>query len=248
MHEKGQTIESLVPFSDSFSVYLFKKTEKIVLALYLVTDHLSETDPMRVSVRKLANDVLRGAIKVTSKYASPGSDDRMICDLYELTSFLDLAGLAKVITMSNVSLITDEIRRLAKDIVMHQEANQSGSNLKKSFFVVDTTETEDPVLYKGHKGQTENKVSFKNTQKAQEPVKRSPTPLSTIKKDFVKDDRSTKIKEIIKSKGHVTIKDVADAFSGISEKTIQRELQKMVATGVLKREGERRWSTYSLVV
>jgi len=32
----------------------------------------------------------------------------------------------------------------------------------------------------------------------------------------------------------------------VSEKTIQRELQALVATGAVKKEGERRWTRYSL--
>lgn len=251
MQEKGQSLEAIAPFNDSFSLYLFKKTEKIVLALYLVTDHLSDTEAMRTSIRRLANDVLRGAIKVTSTYASVGSDERMVRDLYELTSFLELAATAKLISSNNAHVIVDEVSRLAKDIRAHQDANQSGANLKKSFFVVDTL-PQTNVLYKGHKGQAETKMSFTHTANstATPEVKKQNVPATVPKQNKIespiKDNRTERIKAIVQEKGQVTIKDVADAFTGIGEKTIQRELQKMVATGVLKREGERRWSTYSL--
>ena len=51
------------------------------------------------------------------------------------------------------------------------------------------------------------------------------------------------IKEIRK-KGAVTVKDISVLIKGVSEKTIQRELVSLVDKGVLKREGERRWSRY----
>ena len=59
--------------------------------------------------------------------------------------------------------------------------------------------------------------------------------------------RSDEIIGIVKNKGSVTIKDISKEITNCSEKTIQRELQKLVSKGVLSREGERRWSTYSLV-
>lgn len=48
-----------------------------------------------------------------------------------------------------------------------------------------------------------------------------------------------------KSGSALTVKDVAKALSGVSEKTAQRELAALVDEGVLKRTGERRWSVYS---
>ena len=42
------------------------------------------------------------------------------------------------------------------------------------------------------------------------------------------------------------IKDVSPLIKGCSEKTIQRELLSMVKSGILKKEGEKRWSKYSL--
>ncbi len=43
-----------------------------------------------------------------------------------------------------------------------------------------------------------------------------------------------------------TIKDISYEVSDCSEKTIQRELVSLVAEGMLKKYGERRWSRYSL--
>ena len=91
-------------------------------------------------------------------------------------------------------------------------------------------------------------MSFKKPF-VQEPATQEPKARKEIiqKDTLKKDERTEKIVAVIQQKGQVTIKDVAETFSGISEKTIQRELQKMVSSGVLKREGERRWSTYSLL-
>lgn len=57
-------------------------------------------------------------------------------------------------------------------------------------------------------------------------------------------DREQKILEKIKTSGPVTIKDISESFTDVSEKTIQRELQKMHDKGQIQKEGERRWTKY----
>ena len=44
----------------------------------------------------------------------------------------------------------------------------------------------------------------------------------------------------------MNVKDVLGVVAGVSEKTIQRELLALVDEGILKKEGERRWTLYSL--
>ncbi len=61
-----------------------------------------------------------------------------------------------------------------------------------------------------------------------------------------KHDRKERIIAILKAKKDVTVKDVAQVIVGCSEKTIQRELIALVKGNILKREGNKRWSKYSL--
>jgi DeoR/GlpR family transcriptional regulator of sugar metabolism len=63
----------------------------------------------------------------------------------------------------------------------------------------------------------------------------------------IKKERRDQIIAVIKRKKYVSIKDITLFVRNISEKTIQREIVAMVEEGVLKKEGNKRWSTYSLV-
>jgi hypothetical protein len=58
--------------------------------------------------------------------------------------------------------------------------------------------------------------------------------------------RRDRIVEILANKGHASIKDITDIIKDCSEKTVQRELNAMIKDSVAVREGERRWSVYSL--
>ncbi len=62
-----------------------------------------------------------------------------------------------------------------------------------------------------------------------------------------KNSRQSIIISLLKRKKEIMIKDVSPLIDGCSEKTIQRELLAMVEAGILKKEGEKRWSRYSLV-
>ena len=62
-----------------------------------------------------------------------------------------------------------------------------------------------------------------------------------------KNSRQDIILSMLKSGVKLTIKDFAQNIKDCSEKTIQRELLSLVSKGVLKKEGERRWSKYFIV-
>jgi DNA-binding transcriptional ArsR family regulator len=68
----------------------------------------------------------------------------------------------------------------------------------------------------------------------------TPAPSGAIK------DRREAVMSLIRNKGSVSIKDISTMIRGVSEKTIQRELITLIESGMVIKQGERRWSTYSL--
>jgi DNA-binding transcriptional ArsR family regulator len=59
-------------------------------------------------------------------------------------------------------------------------------------------------------------------------------------------DRAERIKTVLEAKPQATIKDISEIITDVSEKTIQRELNSLIEKGQVTREGERRWSRYSV--
>lgn len=68
--------------------------------------------------------------------------------------------------------------------------------------------------------------------------------LSSISYDM--NERQKKILEHIRNSTEAKISDFYSVFSEISSKTIQRDLQDLVVKNVLKKEGDKRWTIYSL--
>tara|TARA_B100000745_G_scaffold261784_1_gene185723 strand:+ start:7742 stop:8452 length:711 start_codon:yes stop_codon:yes gene_type:complete len=60
-------------------------------------------------------------------------------------------------------------------------------------------------------------------------------------------DRKGQVLQMIKENGNVGIKDIAKVITDCSEKTIQRLLNTLIKEGSIRKEGERRWSTYHYV-
>jgi Mn-dependent DtxR family transcriptional regulator len=61
-----------------------------------------------------------------------------------------------------------------------------------------------------------------------------------------KGGRQEAIIAILREKGPSFIKDISTLIRNVSEKTIQRELQALIASGTIKKTGERRWTVYEL--
>ena len=83
--------------------------------------------------------------------------------------------------------------------------------------------------------------------------KNSKTPLATKKEetdekpgqDF--NERQATILEFFSERDSAKISDLTEFFQNVSSKTIQRDLQDLVNKGILKKEGERRWTVYSVI-
>ncbi len=105
------------------------------------------------------------------------------------------------------------------------------------------------VLYNKNKGQYSNhhSVGFISGDKIKHSTQQQKSKnKNVLNKNIIRGNRKEKIISVVRKKGHITIKDITSVISGCSEKTIQRELIGLVKDKILKKEGERRWSKYSL--
>jgi hypothetical protein len=187
----------------------------------------------------------------------------------EIVSLSDIASRSGLVSEMNGTILSREFNSLIalmeKD--ENKKAHEETVSLSSGFFqvtsqplqgthietpVVPVQDIRDNVLYnsgrieqggdKGHVAQTNTESVIKKPEYL---------PLKEVKEKAPaapgsKDNRQSIIIKMLSKKGGLNIKDFGDSIKGVSAKTIQRELLSMVASGVLKKEGERRWSTYSL--
>lgn len=259
-------LESAFSYSER-SVFVYKKTEKLVVAANLVAglikDNSHLSDAFRVKTLELLSVVSKSLLvkAVTSSGDRYQASVRALSLIAEITSLCEVAHYAKHMSEMNATLLKREFASLYKMISEEiVEVSESGEYLTRDFF----TEAE-PAFHKGHdKG---HNMSFTKTFHQAAGVGTHPqhslggvTMASTNRvgggtnkahgntlSSAARTDRRTLIMKVIKEKGEVGVADVTGGIKGVGEKTIQRELLAMVSEGILKKQGERRWSRYSII-
>lgn len=258
--DNKQTLEAMNYLSkgDSFVFYVFRKVSKISYAIYIITDLIKDNEPLKWTLRKTATE----AVSLRNFLDEKNVFNDLEKTLLELESFLDLASFAKVVSEMNSEVLRQEIKRLTLEIRNRAKEGVYSSALANGFFDVPKPEpvTAASILsnmqaedfYKGHK-RHDVRDDFYKPEFAQNKNQTLNTVESKSESQNINrvsgGQRRDQILGVIKAKGGmaVSIKDITDRITDCSEKTVQRELVSMVLDGTLKKTGERRWSTYSLI-
>lgn len=231
-----------------------KKIEKISQAIYLVSNHLKDTEPLKWELRKESI----GFLSCIRSLGEDGDNTNVPADLVldaltsygkDLISLISLARVSGLISRINGELLIKEIEQLILSFTegITADTARAGFVLSHDFFAAD------PELQErlGFKQTQSNKLPFLSDESLSTEHKQVTQNSQIVleNKDTIKDKkngRQERILLLLKNQSNLTIKDFATVISDCSEKTIQRELIELVEKGVIKKEGERRWSTYSL--
>jgi hypothetical protein len=238
-----------------FELYVFKRLEKIALAVHMLSSLLTDTEPAKSRLKELSLITLGGGISLMddSRGISLENTTKIISSLTEINSIFEILSMSKIISQMNCEIIKEEVTKLVNTILTNNDFNsfKRASFLAKDFFKVEdysvdnrNTFTKDSLGFmgtnsdKGQKDIKDSNVSYKNT------VEKTGS-IHSSQED--KNKRQVVIMSMLKDGKNLTVKDFSMEIKGCSEKTIQRELLALVASGSIKKEGERRWSKYSLI-
>lgn len=234
-----------------------KKTEKIASATYLVTGFFDDKEPLKWKLRMLASKLVSASLflKDNSRLKEEKNARDIQTVLVEMTSLLSVARSAGLISEMNHDIFQKEIEKFVASFI-DPESNSHNPNspvLSESFFSVPR-EISAPVEPEPVKDKTPQVHAPERLERpAILAVRDTKPPVEKEKKlkEFgtvavKKNARQSVIINLLKRKREIMIKDVTPLIEGVSEKTIQRELLAMVEQGIIKKEGEKRWSRYSL--
>lgn len=203
--------------------YIFKKTEKIACAVFFILRNDArdyESDIVLKDLEDASKTLLDTALASlnTSQTSIDSVARQLRFDLVSLESQLRVAHAARYLSTQFLDVFIHEINSLQRSLRAYTERS---SNPLESVEV-------EPVRVRTHKQ-----------------VQKVTTP--TLQVAGGQKSRRDRVVEVLKDKGPVTIKDITDVVTDCSEKTIQRELMSLIKDNMVHREGERRWSKYSLV-
>lgn len=252
---------------DSYGLFVFKKTDKLVKAIYLLTGLMSEKEPMRERTRALANKMLENSLNMSDRiWGEETYQKNLLSAISEVSVLFDIAENTKMMSKMNHQIISSELIKLA-DFMVTSSANYSSAKIafepnlfdgdynfipEQTFQVLPPVQNtnivkNDPIkdTNNSSKGQIDTTTgNTKNIEKEKVSVTKTSAPIKIVKD---KNNRQEIILSMLKSGVKLTIKDFAQNIKDCSEKTIQRELLNLVSKGTLKKEGERRWSKYFIV-
>ncbi|MDO8594464.1 MAG: hypothetical protein Q7R93_03040 [bacterium] len=271
-------------------LFLFKKTERVVAATYVITSLFPDVEPLKWRLREASSRIIGHILshKERSNTQSKEFVSDTLAEIAHLLSLLDLAYVAELLSSMNFLILKKEIEiifniidgkartssptqppflderffALSKD--MFDGAGQSKDELALSVSA-ETKAEESPVVRsfgeferlrrereEFHKGQKiKDNVFYKklpDTVKAPNALSVPRTsPIRSSSDNQIKEERRKDILGVLRDGRTATIKDFSSVISGCSEKTVQRLLIEMVRDGILQREGDRRWSRYSIL-
>ncbi|MFA6585866.1 MAG: hypothetical protein WCS86_01770 [Candidatus Paceibacterota bacterium] len=236
-----------------YSPLPYTKINKLITALYMVTDTMEKDEPIRLKLRTLGVEILSDTAS-----GQRGNLNGLNEKIVSILSFLSISFDIRMISEMNSNILRKEFEELKLSIQEFTSRNNlwlegfletpqvSLSDKEKDF-----SKGHNPSLYKGQstrigvqKGSTLmnalNKVEHGSALRS----------FSEDRGLIKKGRRDSIIKVLGQKPDGMSIRDIAVALQGVNEevgeKTLQRELVSMVKDNVLKKTGEKRWSQYFL--
>ncbi|MDB4984170.1 MAG: seg [Patescibacteria group bacterium] len=254
-----------------------QKIEKIVSAVYLVTDVMEPDLPLTRTLRDRAIGILSACYGLLDGELHARNVAIAIVKIEEVMSLVGVGRIAHHISEMNANVIEQELSKVRnvltgehailvekyasyqkndqtvqpqisrnvfsdglfdqvsreRELIHNVGRSRSESSLRmlpqiKTTFINDT---EENVVYKNDIGNQEQKIK---------------TTFKTTPQKITVPDRKYEIIEAIKKNGNTTINDIKLSVPGMSDKTLQRHLAKLIELGLIVREGNKRWTTYSI--
>jgi DeoR-like helix-turn-helix domain len=252
--DMDKTMGGIMVFSqNNHFAYIYKKTEKLVTAVYMITNFIKDNEPLKWRIREKCLELLSLNVSLNTVSLSDRKDllKKYQAGSVEIVSLSSIGHLAGLISEMNFEVLRREFNNLAVTIEKdeNKKASEETVSLNPNFFdtpiapVAAIAQMPSPAQT-GVREHSSVVAAFVAPRPVANPVLyRKPEP--SPKKTESKNERQEAILKLLSQREKLSVKDFTDTIKGVSDKTIQRELLLMVSTGVLKKEGERRWSTYS---
>jgi DNA-binding transcriptional ArsR family regulator len=243
--EKDNTIQiKRLANETEYFTNVFKRTEKIVSVVFYVLSQIHTKKDNEVYSQILkdrglkTHEVALGTLRLQTQEAAEGLLTLQYA-LVDLESTLRISEAAGFLPQNIAELLFEQLLTVQRYLT-NNYIKQPAIDMEGGLLITDV-KGKAPIKAKPPASLGAAPVRRKSVQ----------IPTNDISSDayFVYSqmtDRAERIKTVLEAKPHATIKDISEIITDVSEKTIQRELNSLIEKGQVVREGERRWSRYSV--
>ena len=201
---------------------LHRKTFELTLALYRVTDFFPQGEALRRSLREKANEIFGGV----TEYGYAGGNEQheqealaMLAKVQTIKGYLQVSRFMQFVRPVNLTILEREYEFL------------------EHFFEGELSHQHTPARRMPDK--------YRSAEKSEVPEIQQPAPRN-MDPGITVTERQRKILAYVHRTPQAKISDFHAFFADVSTKTIQRDLHDLVERNVLKKEGKKRWTMYSL--
>lgn len=241
---------------------IFERSQKIIEALYRVTDLFPEEEPLKWLLRKIALEIF-DQISLIAKNKDKLTDaakymNNLFVNMEHIVSLLELASAGSFISHVNFEVLRREYLA-TRDLLENRKENLTSpfleASFSKSLIMLAPRKDIGGDASNGHDTMSERQSNghsiFKNSSQNN---KADNADINSVNKHLDKkgvlnkrSERQGIIVEFLKNNGGASVGELSVIFKdSISEKTIQRDLLDMFEKGILDKEGDKRWRRYSL--
>lgn len=206
---------------------------RLTMALYRVSARFPEREPLRNHCREYADEILARISAWDAEKPADGIAGRIDA----LRNLLSVAAETGWVHSINIEVLMREyflLRGTVEQVILlapGEKADKNGEILEVLDVPAKEVSAPSPVR---------DALPARTEQEKAYPVKAAPDPYREP------NPRQQKILRHIAQAKQAKISDFFPVLSGVSPKTIQRDLSELVSKNILKRQGEKRWTTYSL--
>jgi hypothetical protein len=246
MQHQTDNVIDIKRLSEDVEYYnnVFKKIEKIVSVVFYILSFTDKNDRNNNLSETLQNRSFKlHELSLETLQSLPDTvTDRLLQvrhQLVVLDSTVRVAEAARMVAPDLAQLVTEQIDAVQRQLTNHYLQN-TGISIKNLHNVA--------ISAPSATGSATSKPAIpprKRQQRVHVPAGDISTDAYLVYSQLT--DRAERIKTVLEAKPQATIKDVAGIITDVSEKTIQRELNSLIEKGQVVREGERRWSRYSVI-
>ncbi len=214
---------------------------ELTLALYRVTDFFPQGEVLRKYLREKANEIFGLASEYGFSQDSEREAIMLLAKMESIKGYIGIARSLRFVKPINLTVLEREYDGLASFFGGELEAlkREAGETVRQAKMGEELSTWQNFAERMSKKDKKVEPMSDMSNRAKEVEDKQERTSGEIT-------ERQKKILEYIQKTSQAKISDFYTFFTDISSKTIQRDLQDLVSKNFLKKEGEKRWTVYSL--
>ncbi len=248
--------------ADNSFLIVISRCQRIASAVYLVASFFDDRDDIvKMSLMKSSIGLIDSVFDV-SKIGSVVWKESILFSVGKVESYTYLALSVGIISEASFILLKRQLESFSRNVnslenvsmihsfISHRQRDVPKALLEKTLKDISVLNEEkmlQGVRSKGFVRQGGDVFSAEGVKDIGRNISFGVTDQDP-KSELSSRSRMEIILDVLKKNSRLSIKDFVSFVSRVSEKTLQRDLLALVASGRVVKEGERRWSRYSLKI